>query len=71
MTPGFILLFYVCAAPAEGIRNLSCAARDVMASTCAEGIVMAEATLAPDRLMFVAACVATTGVPRPAQRQQR
>lgn len=71
MTPAFVLLFYVCAAPAEGVRNLACTARDVMAATCAEGLALAEATLAPDRLVFVAACIATTGAGRPAQRPQR
>lgn len=60
MTAAFVLLLYICAMPAEGVRVLSCVAREIAAPSCAEAAAIAEAGLAPDRLMLAVACVATT-----------
>jgi hypothetical protein len=61
MSAGFMLLYYLCAAPAPGGQALSCAARQVEAESCALAVATVEAGMAPGRLWFAAACVATGG----------
>jgi hypothetical protein len=61
------LLYYLCGAPAPGTQALSCVARQLEATSCAEAVAMVEAGLATDRLWFAAACVVTTPRPRAAR----
>jgi hypothetical protein len=73
MPAAFVLLFYLCAPPAEGHVIMACRAREIVAPTCAQAIGIAEASIVPGHMMFTAACVAATGVPAPpaAQRPRR
>lgn len=72
MTATFVLLFYLCTPPAEGHVIMACRAREIVAPTCAQAIGIAEASIVPGHVMFVAACVAATGVPpQPAPARPR
>jgi hypothetical protein len=73
MSASVMLLYYLCAAPtAPGVQALSCRARQVEAESCEAALAIVEAGIAPDRLYFAAACVATGGTrPRAAGNAPR